>query len=1103
MKENSQDIFNAIIEIESDSETIVSDKIKLIYQMLDLSLDLHLKHEAIKFTTLFAKISWVVSHLKLTNFESYLIQSFRRNFERKEISKEQEVLHLNLGINICKKLVLLFLNNDDNSEILNEEESIYFNTQFTKFRSQYKSFESIIEGLILQIDQEKKTLIFLPEHNNSSEKVVHYDVPDKNELFTSNINSIEKIFDLPVSANLIDVSIDKNDEYFPAGFVLNPDYLIDVTSIANAFKDEEGEHWLHALNKLMYKGHNTSIIVGNIANNILDDLIQNQDAEFEQLIKKIFIADPMSWSLLDDDQVKEVIFKLKIHFTNLKKVITSDFQNCQIHKSNVYLEPSFYCRDFGIQGRLDLLHVTEDKGNADIVELKSSKPFKPNSYGITQSHYLQTMLYDLIIQSTYLNKCKSSNYILYSGIEADQLKYAPRTKAQKFELMKTRNELMQIEHALARTPEFAGKIVNYLRRKNFHNVSGFTATDLSLFESLFASLNSLEKSYYLHFLNFISKEQILAKTGEFGLYKSNGLASLWLENIDEKIERFAILNHLNIVRNDSDLEIPLIRLAFTEYSSKLSSFRVGDIVVLYPHSFNSFEIMHHQILKATIIELNSDFVEIKLRSSQKNQSVFREFDFWNIEQDVLDSSFRHMFRNLFMFTQSEEDKRKMLLGLRMPGIALPDILNDLPDYLTTEQKTIINKIFYCKEYFLLWGPPGTGKTSVIIKELSNLFFNKTNERVLYLAYTNRAVDEICDALIAANLENEIIRIGSSFSISEKHKHLLLNNQIKNFTKRKQILEILHHSRVYVSTVSSILGKLELFDILEFDTVIIDEASQILEPMLIGLLQKFKRFVMIGDHKQLPAVVTQNKSESIIKTTELREMGITDMRMSLFERLYYQCKDNNWFHAWDIISYQGRMHNDILNFVSKNFYENKLKSIEGINRLHKHLNLSYNNEMQKILASNRMIFINTEIDKSFNVKTNYFEAKTTARILKELIQIFHQNELKINKDSIGIITPYRAQISLIRQEIGMNEDVTVDTVERYQGGARDIIIISLCTNKLSQMNTLVSQSNEGIDRKLNVAITRAKEQLIIIGNAGILNSNSMYQKLIEQCVSLKM
>ena len=109
-------------------------------------------------------------------------------------------------------------------------------------------------------------------------------------------------------------------------------------------------------------------------------------------------------------------------------------------------------------------------------------------------------------------------------------------------------------------------------------------------------------------------------------------------------------------------------------------------------------------------------------------------------------------------------------------------------------------------------------------------------------------------------------------------------------------------------------------------------------------------------------------------------------------------------------------------------------------------------------------------------------------------------MNLTSSSIGIITPYRAQIALLKKcmEIlpsAIVEKISVDTVERYQGSARDIIIISFCVNRLSQLDALISLSQEGIDRKLNVALTRAKEHIILIGNKALLSTNEVYSQLI--------
>ena len=101
-----------------------------------------------------------------------------------------------------------------------------------------------------------------------------------------------------------------------------------------------------------------------------------------------------------------------------------------------------------------------------------------------------------------------------------------------------------------------------------------------------------------------------------------------------------------------------------------------------------------------------------------------------------------------------------------------------------------------------------------------------------------------------------------------------------------------------------------------------------------------------------------------------------------------------------------------------------------------------------------------------------------------------------------ITPYRAQIARIRQELrssGLDPDhYTVDTVERYQGGARRIVLISLCTNRGVQMSTLSTLSREGVDRKLNVAMTRAREHLVLLGNPRVLRESAVYSRLLDYC-----
>jgi DNA replication ATP-dependent helicase Dna2 len=279
--------------------------------------------------------------------------------------------------------------------------------------------------------------------------------------------------------------------------------------------------------------------------------------------------------------------------------------------------------------------------------------------------------------------------------------------------------------------------------------------------------------------------------------------------------------------------------------------------------------------------------------------------------------------------------------------------------------------------------------------------------------------------------------------------------------------------------------------------VVDEASQILENSLIGLLSRVKKYILIGDHLQLPAVVQQEKSFSRINNQGLIDLGFRNLAASLFERMFLTAVRNQWHHAIGQLTHQGRMHIHIMRFVNEHFYNNRLQAIPQITRLTQpHF---FNGDQEQM---DRLIFIPSSIDQeSDSIKINIHEAQKVTSIIIELIKKYRQYDMTIHEHSIGIITPYRAQIAAIRQSLrSINDDsirlITIDTVERYQGGARDIIIMSCCMNYSFQLGALISPSEEGIDRKLNVAITRAKEQFYIVGNPDIIGQDPTYKSLIE-------
>ena len=581
------------------------------------------------------------------------------------------------------------------------------------------------------------------------------------------------------------------------------------------------------------------------------------------------------------------------------------------------------------------------------------------------------------------------------------------------------------------------------------------------------------------------------------------MAGLWLDPEEEKIEQFRMLSKLKIGENRSAEKDPFIKLLFTERSNRLSRFRVGDIVIVYPNEENEKTANHYQLFKGSIIEMKEEYVLVRLRAQQMNDSIFDKYTLWNIEPDFLDGGNRRMFESLYRFMLVPKEKRETWLSRKAPTKIEAD--ENLTFEGTTPQQTqILNEIIKAQDYYLLWGPPGTGKTSVMLKHLVDYHFHKTSQNILLLAYTNRAVDEICDAIesIDESMHEKYLRIGSRYSTKERFVKRMLSNKLEEINNRQELLNLLQETRIFTSTVSSMLGKMNLLSLKKFDLVIIDEASQLLEPMLLGLVSQFTKVVLIGDHKQLPAVVTQSSTFSKVKDEELQNIGLEDMADSLFQRMYHQAKKNNWDWCMGILTQQGRMHRHIMKFATNNFYDGQLEILDKLDRLSDDLELSGASPAFQFLEKERMIFIDTPIDDVLTQKINLHESKYVVEIVQQLINIYGSENREIKSDSIGVITPFRAQIAKISEDFQKNKIdnkfITIDTVERYQGGARDHIIISLVTNDRNVLNMISNKSMDGIDRKLNVAITRAREQLIILGNRKILENDPSYKELIEHC-----
>lgn len=1165
--------YRELLKIQQNQSINEKEKIEALYRLLNLLFIEVTQQERLQFTTLFARIAFACQKYQIDRRTQFFIHAFRKEATKQMQSQLQpsspEVLvrDYQLGLKVLADSISALLDTPITEEVAKILPQ-YLNYQFSPVK--VAKFIPKARVVVLGDDYQTEQLIVRDEQNPTDEIRVQYNISYRNENFNPTVDAIRHIFGFPVNVNLIDIEVDSKGIYRPKAMVIEPDYLVDVSAVSECFQPTGAESLFYLMKKYLPFHTSIPLMIGNIANFFLDELMTNPDATFMEIFPKVFRLNPLAFCMMDDREIRQIMQKCQKHYVTLKSMVHQEFQKFQIQPKNCFLEPSFYSETYGLQGRLDIFYKETSRqlavnsgqltvgsngqqqkssgklqGKAAIVELKSGKPFMANRHGISQNHYTQTLLYDLIIRSVFEDKIDPANYILYSGQDMRQLRYAPVTKAQQYEAIQIRNQLVSLERQLSHlnfaTEKNIGgaalkgsalnqgnKLFRKLSTNRFPKVRGFLQTDLQSFEKVYSNMSPLERKYFIAFSGFIAREHQLAKTGVQGMSNVNGLAALWLSAYDEKWSNFDIISFLKIKSNNTKADEPIIIFEKTEKTNPLANFRKGDIAVLYPHqaidhtqSAGSIDnsVLTNQIFKCTIIDITKTEVFIRLRYRQFNTSIFEENEFWHIEHDMLDMGFNTMYKALYAFAQFPSEKKELLLTLRPPNKPDQKQLN-APTELTQEQQQIFKKIINANDYFLLWGPPGTGKTSMMLKNLVGYLLNNTDEHLMLLAYTNRAVDEICEAIDNLKtyqtpdgkkaIRDSYLRIGSRYSTASRFQQQLLTAKTSKVKTRKELIAIIQNHRIFVGTVASIANKPELLKLKTFHRVIIDEASQILEPNLVGFLPHFKRFILIGDHKQLPAVVVQDANTSQADDADLQSIGLHNLRNSFFERLYKRCIQKGWDWAYAQLSHQGRMHQDIMDFPNRFFYESSLNILPQSIAFHKkqiaeiaYKTNSSSSALQQQVLQKRMIFMPTAVDYlGTTSKTNKHEAQKIGDLVVCFQKIYQFNDKILTKKSIGIITPYRAQIAQIQEVLREREVdldlLTIDTVERYQGGARDIILISLCTNSATQLESLVSLSDEGVDRKLNVALTRAREHLVILGNPRLLRGNKIYEALIGYC-----
>ncbi len=1046
------------------------------------------KREQLSFSTLFARISYAGHKYRLSAEALRVIHQFRRVAGRiRAVQRAANARDVALGAWALAEAV-----HGLSGEAVPASVAELFPApgEWSFESAGVAAHQEQVRAVVVEDVLEERCLLAYDEERPDVLIRVRYQLPDRNDSFTPTIRLLQKVFPLPVTVNLLDVDIDQAGDYRPRVFVVEPDYLMDVTTVAERFLPGRVEPMGFLVKKFLPYEMSEAALVGNLANYFLDRLMNEPEAEFDALMRETFALYPLVYAPMSDQEVRTVVQKAQKHYRSLKTMAQTGFRQQGIEPEHCVLEPTFYSRKYGLQGRLDLFYREGER--AAIVELKSGQPFRPNAYGISRSHFTQTLLYDLLVRSVFGAAIDPVKYILYSGVEEEHLRFGPTIEAEQWEALQVRNQLVAIERLLTdiRPGHLHVSLFERLRRMIMEapaNANDFTLREIAQFVAVYDGLSAVERKYFNAFTGFIAREHWQAKVGAEGTDSAGGSAALWRSNLAEKQEAFAILAQMELIENRTNEAEPTMVFRRTEQTNPLANFRVGDVAVLYPADTEDATVLQHQVIKCTIVELGAQHVKVQLRARQFNLKPFEAHRRWNLEPDSLEGGFSSLYRSLYEWAKAAPLVRARWLC----PTALDEKAASAPESLSAEY------IATAHHFFLLWGPPGTGKTSIMLRDLVNWVLKNTDDNLVLLAYTNRAVDEMCEVL--EELRTEYLRLGALFATGERFRERLLSQRIAFAQTRAELRAAIDPVRIFVSTVSSFAQSDTLLKIKTFQRLIVDEASQILEPQLIGLLTRFQHVVLIGDHCQLPAVVAQEPELTRVSDPELLDIGLTDLRDSYFERLYRYCLRHGLHRHYGLLRHQGRMHADIMAFPSQHFYGGKLYTLP----------LPWGERQHKPppqadgIFGRRVCFLPVvSPDALPHQRVSAEEARWIARLTRYFRQQAEQAGQVWNPErSLGIITPWRAQIAQIRQalaEEGLSPDgLTIDTVERYQGGARDIILISCCVHSKQQLSRLVSLSVEGVDRKLNVALTRARERLVVLGNPNVLGEDPRYRAFIQQ------
>jgi DNA replication ATP-dependent helicase Dna2 len=706
----------------------------------------------------------------------------------------------------------------------------------------------------------------------------------------------------------------------------------------------------------------------------------------------------------------------------------------------------------GLRGRADA--IADPDGAPLVIDLKTGTSGGSDP---RPDHVVQMAVYDLLLRER--SRHPRPGWLLYSGNREGGIgRRVAIGRHEHLEVIRLRNELAAIA-LLGRAPlsPFPARCrqceaLAACRTLSFLNGEASYALNAGQEEAR-AGLIEQDARFFRHYSTLLRME---------GRAAAASVQSLWQQSQDRRIARGAALDLSGATRavepGDGGDEVWRFRC------DNRSDLREGDVVLL-----SDGDPIRGEAEQGVVERASADELVVRLRGALAMVPVLAD-------RYAVDSGWLRGLRTLWSWTGCSPRLRALVSGLALPEFgALPELA--IPR-TNERQRQAVALAVAARDYLLVQGPPGTGKTATIahmVREMRAL-----GRRVLLASFTNRAVDAMLSALGPDDLA-AAIRLGSAAATGPEVRHTLLPRCAEQMGRNtpEGIAALLDAAPVVAATVATLAGA--GYDGQTFDLAIVDEAAQLTVPAALAALRLADRFVLVGDDRQLPPVVQSDQAAGI-------EDGLST---TLFELLRRRLPAGGT--GLVMLEEQYRMNDAICAFPSQEWYGGRLRAgAEGVAGAQLHMDFAaVPAPLRPLLDPARpVVFVDVVPGTGDQRNTSRAEACRVGELCAGLVAG------GVEIDQIGVIAPYRAQVDLIRHTLradGLGA-IAVDTVDRFQGTERAAMLLSLVGGP-GELGHLLRD-----ERRLNVALTRARHKLILLGHAAQLQTDPLYARLLEYIAS---